>query len=226
MGAAMGQDPKIVEEVTRWAVQASKIPVYAKMTPNITDPRVPAKAAMRAGAAGISAINTILCVIGIDLETFRPMPTVEGYSEPGGYSGRAVRPIALRQVMEIARACPDAIISGMGGIEKATDAVQFLLAGAHNVQLCTGAMIQGYEIIEELCAGLSAFMDERGFARVADLVGRSLPYFTTHADLVERQLDAKRSHAGEANRDEMWQGDIASETDSLTSEKKTDEPSA
>lgn len=225
MGAAMGQDPKIVEEVTGWAVQASKVPVYAKMTPNITDPRVPAQAAVRAGAAGISAINTILCVIGIDLETYRPMPTVEGYSEPGGYSGRAVRPIALRQVMEIARACPDTIISGMGGIETATDAVQFLLAGAHNVQLCTGAMIQGYEIIEGLCEGLSKFMDDRGFKKVEDLVGKSLPYFTTHADLVERQLAAKRERAGEANRDEMWQGNIASETDSLTAEneKKRDQ---
>lgn len=224
MGAAMGQDPEIVEEVTRWAVEASKIPVYAKMTPNVTDPRMGAKAAMRAGATGISAINTILCVIGIDLDTYRPMPTVEGYSQPGGYSGRAVRPIALRQVMEIARACPDAIISGMGGIETATDAVQFLLAGAHNVQLCTGAMIQGYEVIEELCQGLSDFMDERGIEQLSDLVGKSLPYFTTHADLVQRQLDAKRNHAGETNRDDMWQGDIATETDALTADKKPTDP--
>lgn len=215
MGAAMGQDPRIVEEVVGWVKQASKVPVWAKMTPNITDITVPARAAVRGGADGLSAINTILCVIGINLDTLRPMPTVEGYSEPGGYSGEAVRPLALRQVMECARACPGTTISGMGGIETAEDAVQFLLVGAHTTQVCTGAMLRGYEIIEELCRGLEGFMQRHGFERVSDLVGVSLPYFTTHADLVARQLEAKREKAGQAGRDEMWQGDIAREADSL-----------
>ena len=106
----MGQDPGIVGEVVGWVKSASKIPVWAKMTPNITDITVPAKAATAAGADGISAINTILGIIGVNLDTLRPMPTVEGYSEPGGYSAQAVRPIALRQVMECARACPEASI--------------------------------------------------------------------------------------------------------------------
>src|SRR5882672_10965373 len=135
MGAAMGQNPEIVEEVVRWTKQVAKVPVWAKMTPNITDPTIPARAAVRGGADGISAINTILCIIGVNLETLRPMPTVEGFSEPGGYSGQAVRPIALRQVMEIARACPESVISGMGGIETAEDAVQFLLLGASTAQI-------------------------------------------------------------------------------------------
>jgi len=220
MGAAMGQSPEIVEEVTAWVKGVAKIPVYAKMTPNITDPTIPARAAVRGGADGISAINTILCVIGIDLETLRPLPTVEGYSEPGGYSGQAVRPIALRQVMEIARACPEAAVSGMGGIESAADAVQFLLVGASTVQICTGAMLQGYEMIDGLREGLAEFMDEHDFTKVADLVGRSLPYFTTHADLNERQQRAKRERAGQANRDEMWQGDIAKEADSLVGDDR------
>ena len=215
MGAAMGQDPCIVGEVVGWVKEVSKVPVWAKMTPNITDITVPAKAAVEAGADGISAINTILAVVGINLETFRPMPTVEGYSEPGGFSGEAVRPLALRQVMECARACPSASISGMGGVETATDAVQFLLVGSHTVQVCTGAMLHGYEIIEPLCKGLESFMAERGFETVSEIVGKSLPYFTTHADLVERQRQAKREKAGQANRDGMWRGDISAETDSL-----------
>ncbi len=216
MGAAMGQDPAIVEEVVSWVRSAAKIPVWAKMTPNITDITVPAKAALRGGADGISAINTILAVIGVDLETLRPLPSVEGCSEPGGYSAQAVRPIALRQVMEIARACPEASVSGMGGIDTAEDAVQFLLLGASTTQVCTGAMLRGYEIIEELCAGLEAFLARHDFASVRDVVGRSLPWFTTHADLVERQRAARRERAGQSNRDEMWQGDIASETETLT----------
>ncbi|MDP6409564.1 MAG: NAD-dependent dihydropyrimidine dehydrogenase subunit PreA [Planctomycetota bacterium] len=218
MGAAMGQDPQIVEEVCGWAKDAATIPVWAKMTPNITDPTGPALAAVRAGADGLSAINTILCIIGINLDTLRPMPTVEGHSEPGGYSGQAVRPIALRQVMEIARACPDASVSGMGGIETAEDAVQFLLVGASTVQVCTGAMLHGYEMIGELCEGLAAFMERHGFESVAEFVGKSLPCFTTHADLVERQRTARREKAGTSNRDGMWKGDIAAETDSLVTD--------
>ena len=218
MGGAMGQDPNIVEEVTGWVTSVAKVPVWAKMTPNITDIGVPARAAISGGADGLSAINTILCVIGINLDTFRPMPTVEGHSEPGGYSGMAVRPIALRQVMECARACPGATVSGMGGVESAEDAIQFLLVGASTVQVCTGAMLHGYEMIKGLCQGLSDFMDQREIASVSELVGQSLPYFTTHADLVERQLEAKREKAGQAGRDNMWQGDIAKETESLVTD--------
>lgn len=218
MGAAMGQDPELVEQVVGWAVGAAKIPVWAKMTPNITDITLPARAAIDAGAVGISAINTILCVIGIDLKTMRPMPTVEGYSVPGGYSGHAVRPIALRQVMEVARACPGASVSGMGGVETAEDAIQFLLVGAQTVQVCTGAMLHGYEMISRLRDGLAAFLEEKGMSSVQELVGQSLPYFSTHADLVERQLAAKREKAGQSQRDDMWKGDIAKETDSLVSE--------
>ena len=218
MGAAMGQDPAIVEEVTAWAKEVSTVPVWSKMTPNITDPTIPSLAAVRGGADGISAINTILCVIGINLDTLRPMPTVEGYSEPGGYSGRAVRPIAIRHVMEISRACPGVTVSGMGGVENAEDAIQFILVGASTVQVCTGAMLQGYGMIDGLISGLDAFLDRHNLASTADAVGQSLPYFTTHADLVKRQLDAKVANAGRAGRDEMWRGDIASETDSLVTD--------
>lgn len=218
MGAAMGENPQITEEVVRWVKEVARIPVYAKMTPNITDPTVPARAALQGGADGISAINTILCIIGINLDTLRPMPTVEGYSEPGGYSGLAVRPVALRHVMEIGRAFPGVSLSGMGGIESADDAIQFLLVGAQTVQLCTGAMLQGYEMIEGLCEGLGGFMQKHGFESVLSFVGKSLPYFTTHADLVARQQAAKREKAGLANRDEMWQGDITREADSLVSD--------
>src|SRR6185503_17068444 len=98
MGSEMGEHPDLTEEVTSWVTEVAKIPVWAKMTPNITNIREPAQAAIAGGASGISAINTILSVIGVDLDTLRPMPTVEGHCVPGGYSAQAVRPIALRMV--------------------------------------------------------------------------------------------------------------------------------
>jgi dihydroorotate dehydrogenase len=106
MGMAMGGNPEVVEEVCGWVMQVAKVPVWAKMTPNVTDITVPAARAFKAGCHGVSAINTILSVMGVDLETLRPQPTVEGYSTPGGYSCKAVRPIALRMVKELATAFP------------------------------------------------------------------------------------------------------------------------
>jgi len=216
MGMAMGEDPSICEEVVGWVKQVSRIPVWAKMTPNVGTPATPAKAAARAGADGISTINTILSVIGVDLRTLRPMPTVEGYAVPGGYSGQAVRPIALRHVMEVARALPQTPISGMGGIETGFDAAQFFLMGAHTVQVCTGAMLQGYEIIAKLKEELLKVMTDHRFETVKDMVGKSLPYFSTHADLVERQRAAKAAKVGAGKDAETWKGEISKETDALT----------
>jgi dihydropyrimidine dehydrogenase (NADP+)/dihydropyrimidine dehydrogenase (NAD+) subunit PreA len=227
MGAAMGQDPSILEEVCGWvnAVAGPKVPVWAKMTPNITHIEEPARAALRAGCEGVSAINTILSVMGVNLETLRPEPTVEGHTVPGGYSGKAVRPIALRMVMELARMMhgqtgtggkgggefPGRSISAIGGVETGADAAQFILLGAHTVQVCTGVMIHGYKMVRELNAGLSAFMDKHGFKSVDEFRGRSLAHFTTHADLVKRQAEAKaaerHSAKGMVTKDGQWSGD-------------------
>jgi dihydroorotate dehydrogenase subfamily 1 len=219
MGMAMGENPDIVEEVVGWVKEVARIPVWAKMTPNVGNPTVPAAAALRGGADGISLINTILSVIGIDLKTLRPMPTVEGNSVPGGYSGQAVRPIALRQVMEVARANPGVAISGLGGIETGADAAQFFLLGASTVQICTGAMLRGYEIIDELKDQLSKFMTDQRFSNLREFIGKSLPFFTTHHDLVDRQKsarDAKEAARARTGRDaETWRGEIAKETSTL-----------
>jgi dihydroorotate dehydrogenase subfamily 1 len=218
MGMAMGEDPERVREVVGWVKEVSRIPVWAKMTPNIGNPAEPARAAVEAGADGISAINTILSVVGIDPKTLRPQPTVEGMTVPGGYSGQAVRPIALRQVMEIARAT-GVPVSGMGGIETGWDAAQFILLGSHTVQVCTGAMLRGYDMVTELKQGLEAFMLEHKFESVKEFIGKSLGFFSTHADLVERQRLAKVEKAGKGSRDNEWKGEIAKETDALTANR-------
>ena len=151
-----------------------------------------------------------------------PTPTVEGYSTFGGYSYRAVKPIALRMVGEIAMDQPNFAVSGIGGVSSSTDAIEFLLMGASTVQSCTGPMLQGFEMVTELGDGLAAFLRQHSFATVQDAIGQSLKYFTTHHHLVELQSAKKAAKAAElANRDTEWgKSDIASETGSLVSSKE------
>lgn len=216
MGAAMGQNPPIVQEVTSWVKGATHLPVWAKMTPNIQDITVPARAAIAGGADGIAAINTILSVIGVDMETLRPIPTVEGHSTPGGYSYQGVKPIALRMVKELAEGLPGVELSGIGGVLTAQDAIEFMLLGSSTVQVCTGAMLKGHKMVQELIDGTHEFMDKHGFENVRDFMGHSLQYFTTHHDLVDRQKESRVKKAGMRNRDTEWGDDLASVTTALT----------
>ncbi|MGE0712444.1 MAG: NAD-dependent dihydropyrimidine dehydrogenase subunit PreA [Planctomycetota bacterium] len=214
MGMAMGQEPDIVGEVCGWVMEVAKVPVWAKMTPNVTNVCTPAESAFKAGVQGVSAINTILSVMGVDLDTLRPMPTVEGYTTPGGYSCKAVRPIALRMCMELAKTFPDKSLSGIGGIETGNDAAQFILMGCHTVQVCTGVMLYSYKMVKDMIRELSAFMDKHGFTSIESFRGKSLEYFTTHADLAERQRIAKVKKALEKDSD--WDGEsFVAQSDAL-----------
>jgi dihydroorotate dehydrogenase subfamily 1 len=225
MGSAMGQDPEILEEVCGWVAASTKKPVWAKMTPNITQIEEPSRGALRGGAQGVSLINTIRCVMGVNLDTLRPEPTVEGYSTPGGYSSKAVKPIALRMVMEVASLVrsefPGRTVSGIGGIETGEDAAQFMLLGADTVQVCTGVMKFGYECIKPMCDELLAFMEKHGFDTVSDFKGKSLDYFTSHTDLVHRQAKRKAAQKAAAAKsvrsDAEWTGDsFVQQSDSLS----------
>ena len=179
-----------------------KKPVWAKMTPNVTHIEDPSRAAFRAGCQGVSAINTIRSVMGVDLETLRPEPAVEGYTTPGGYSSKAVKPIALRMVMEIAQVIrkefPGRSLSAIGGVEAGSDAAQFILLGGDTVQVCTGVMKFGYEHVKPMCDELLAFMQKHRFEALADFKGKSLDYFTTHADLGKRQAERKAAQKAAA----------------------------
>jgi dihydroorotate dehydrogenase subfamily 1 len=221
MGSAMGENPEILEEVCRWVMSAAKVPVWAKMTPNVTHIEDPVRAALKAGCQGVSAINTIRSVIGVDLQTLRPEPSVEGYTTPGGYSSKAVLPIALRMCMETAKLInaefPGRTLSGIGGIESGNDAAQFILLGAHTVQVCTYVMKVGYRCVKPMLDELAAFMDRHKFNSLDDFRGHSLQYFTTHADLVRRQAEAREKAKSAAaakgadgkpiKADHEWRGD-------------------
>ena len=220
MGAAMGENAEILEEVAGWVMAAAKKPVWAKMTPNVTRITDPSRAAFRGGCEGVSAINTIRSVMSVNLETLRPEPSVEGMTTPGGYSCKAVRPIALRMVMEIAtmirREFPGKSLSAIGGIETGNDAAQFILLGGDTTQVCTGVMKHGYGMVKKMCEELLAFMEKHKFETLADFKGKSLDYFTTHAELVRMQKERKEKQKAAAEEaaakkmvkaDSEWSGD-------------------
>ena len=184
MGSAVGQHPDLITQVTQWVVEASRVPVIVKLTPNISDIRYPARAAARGGAHAISMINTINSLIGVDLDSWNPVPHVDGMSSHGGYCGPAVKPIALNMVADCARDPEVGIpISGIGGVETWQDAVEFLLLGSTSVQVCTAVMHHGFRIVEDLIDGLSNYLDSKGIENVNQIVGKTVGRITTWENL-------------------------------------------
>ncbi len=177
MGSAVGQVPEYIEMVARWCKQYTAMPVIVKLTPNITDIRMPARAAKTGGADAVSLINTISSITSVNLDDMSPEPSIDGKGSHGGYCGQAVKPIALNMVAEIARDAEtaDLPISGIGGITTWRDAAEFISLGAGNVQVCTAAMAYGFKIVQEMISGLSQWMDEKGYSSVDDFVGRAVP---------------------------------------------------
>lgn len=179
MGSAVGQVPEYIEMVTRWVKQYSRMPCIVKLTPNITDVRKPAEAAMRGGADAVSLINTINSITSVDLDLFAPQPTIDGKGAHGGYCGPAVKPIALNMVAEIARSSVTRglPISGIGGVTTWRDAAEFMALGAGNVQVCTAAMTYGFKVVQEMISGLGQYLDDHGMT-LNDLIGRAVPNVT------------------------------------------------
>jgi len=185
MGAAVGQVPEYTCDITGWAKASATVPVFVKLTPNITDIRVAARAAKNGGADAVSLINTINSITGVDLDSFVPRPVVGNKSSHGGYCGPAVKPIALNMVASIA-ADPftDGFpISGIGGIATWQDVAEYILLGATTIQVCTAVMHYGYRIVEDMAEGLSNYLDSKGMESVEELRGLSVNKVTDWADL-------------------------------------------
>ena len=184
MGSAVGQEPEVLKTVAGWAVEYSKVPVLIKLTPNIGDILEAGVPAVEAGAHGLSLINTIKSLIGVDLDRMVPYPVVNGHSTNGGYCGPAVKPIALHMVAALARDPRIQVpISGIGGIATWRDAAEFIALGSTSVQVCTAAMHYGFRIVEDMIEGLSNFLDQKGMKSVNDLRGRALPAFVEWGEL-------------------------------------------
>src|ERR1700676_2458684 len=186
MGSAVGQVPEYCEQITRWVMEVAKLPVIVKLTPNVSNIVLPGRAAVAAGANALSLINTINSIVGVDLDTLEISPNIGGKGGHGGYAGPAVKPIALNMLAALGK---DSVvggsqlpISGMGGISTWRDAAEFLLLGASSLQVCTAVMHYGFRVVEDLCDGLSNWMDAKQLATIPDVVGRSLAQVSDFKD--------------------------------------------
>lgn len=185
LGSDIGQNSELVLFYTSFVAKAVTIPVIPKMTPNVKSMVDPALAAYYGGANGISAINTIKSYTASD------EANVSGKKTISGYSGKAVKPIALRMICEMtthpvfrkAGMEQHMDISGIGGIETWRDALDFIRVGCRNVQVCTAVMQYGYRIIEDLIEGLQYYMLSRGITDIKQLVGEELPNIVQPSEL-------------------------------------------
>lgn len=194
VGAAIGQHADLTESITRWVKEVTGIPVIVKLTPNVTDVAEIAIAAQRGGADALAAINTVQCLIGVDLDRLEPLPSVRGQSTYGGYSGRAVKPIGLRVVAQAAAATWLPIM-GMGGVTTWEDAAEYIAVGAGIVQVCTAVMARGFSVLIPMLKGLDTYLSQKGMATPEALLGAALVKLTRH-DALDR---TKRVQAWEAH---------------------------
>ncbi len=171
MGSDVGTNPELCRAFCQAVKRGSKLPMMAKMTPNITDMVPVAKACLEGGADGIAAINTIKSILNVDLDRKIGLPIINGKSSISGYSGKAVKPVALRFVQQLRDGIPGVPISGIGGIETWEDAAEFILLGSTTLQITTAVMQYGYRIIDDLKNGLEHYMDEQGVDSLMELVG-------------------------------------------------------
>ncbi|MFA4886389.1 MAG: NAD-dependent dihydropyrimidine dehydrogenase subunit PreA [Desulfotomaculaceae bacterium] len=182
LGSAIGQDEELTRLITSWVKEVVSIPVIVKLSPNVTDIGLLALAAEKGGADGLAAINTVQCLVAIDLDTFEPQPSVNGFSTFGGLSGPAVKPIGLRCVAQIAQTSR-LPISGMGGISSWKEAAEYILVGASSVQICTEVMLRGYGIIKGMKEGLTQYLKSKGLSDLDSLRALALPKLVSHESL-------------------------------------------
>lgn len=184
MGSAVGQEPKVLTEITSWVKEYARVPVIVKLTPNVGDILEPGLAAVAGGADAISLINTVKSLMGVDLDRMVPLPVVGDASTNGGYCGPAVKPIALHLLGQLARA-PEVHVplSGIGGIANWRDAAEFMALGSTTVQVCTAVMHYGFRIVEDMIEGLNDFLDDKGLESAEQLVGAAVPAYREWGDL-------------------------------------------
>ena len=165
VGVEIGQRPKVVEEVTRRVKARVRVPVFVKLSPNVTDITEVAKAAQNGGADAITAVNTIL---GMALDIESGYPVLGGIL--GGLSGPALHPIAVRAVHQIKHAVNIPVI-GVGGIQNWRDAVELMMVGASAVQIGSAVTSQGLDVFRNVATGVSKFLERKGFSSARDIVG-------------------------------------------------------
>jgi len=182
-GWMISQDPNLTEKVTRWLKSASmNVPVYVKLGSGVTDLVSIGKAVAAGGGDGICAIDSVEGVVGVDLNTLSPLPSVQGYSTAGGFTGRAIKPIGLRCVADLAREV-EIPVSGVGGIYTWQDALEYMLLGATTIQVCTAVMQHGFRIVKDFEDGIKRWLDDSNYSSVNEIIGLSLSRLEDHGNL-------------------------------------------
>jgi len=167
----IGEDPQPMMDAIRAAKDAVAVPVFVKLSPLGREISRAAELAAKAGADGIAAINSFGPCLGIDIETGQPLlGSGDGY---GWLSGPALKPLALRCVLDVARAVELPVL-GVGGISRGSDAIAMFMAGATAVQVCTAAILRGPTVFGKIAAEIGAWLDAHGYQRVADIRGLTL----------------------------------------------------
>lgn len=195
-GAVIGSDPAKIRQVVSWVRSETKRPIFPKLTALTMNIQEKGLAAKEAGANGIAAINTLSSLPGVDLDTFVPYNTVDGHSAFQGLSGKAIKPLALRCVAQLAEATR-LPISAMGGIYNWRDAAEFISLGAVTLQICSAVMENGYGIIRQMQSGLLKYMEGKSFASMDDFRGKALSNIVRQIDLsrdcrLHAEVDAAR----------------------------------
>jgi dihydropyrimidine dehydrogenase (NADP+) len=214
MGLACGQEDSIVSQITSWVKKLVKIPVFTKLTPNVTDIRSIAKAAHDGGADGVTAINTISSLMHLKGNAV-PWPAVGAGKKTtyGGMSGNATRPVALKSVSSIARWVNGINIMATGGIDSAETAIQFFHAGAGVVQICSAIQNQDFTVVQDYISGLKAYLylQAREDLKTWDgqspplelearnLLGHSLPKFGPYLQERLKKRSTEKSNSKHAN---------------------------
>lgn len=179
--ASIADSADAMHRVLGWVRHSTRLPIWVKL-PAYCDLKKATRLCEEDGAQAITAINTLNCLPGINIHNSHPLLAVDGSGAFGGLSGPAIKPIALRSVV-MARKAGGLAVSGVGGISTWQDAAEFVLAGAGSLQVCTAVMQRGYGIIDTLCEGLAAWLEEREFANFSEAVGDALPHVVTHRAL-------------------------------------------
>lgn len=167
-GAEIGQNPSVLAEVVKSVKAVVKVPVFVKLSPNVTDIVLLASAAVEAGADALTAVNT-LRAIAIDSETTRPILS----NIKGGLSGPAMKNVALRCVYDLREKLVDIPIIGCGGVSNWQDAIEFFLAGANAVQIGTAIAFEGIEVFQTINQGIRNYLVKKQFGSIEEIVGLS-----------------------------------------------------
>ena len=181
----MASDPAVMYEMTNAVVTNVRIPVMVKLSQNATNISSVAKAVKKAGATGVSAINSVRCILGVNIETGAPMlPTY------GGYSGAPIRPLGLASVATVAQSV-DIPICGIGGVENYRHAIEYIMLGASAVQVGTAVMVNGFSKVTEIVRDLDQWSAEKGVANVSGIRGRALEHMKSFDEMKIEPVTSK-----------------------------------